>query len=141
MPKAQNREQITGIDEMIARLGALPHQVERGLRPAARQGSAAGYKKGLRVLNRFGLDNGTVIGYRRWFSSVAPDGSVHLWLGENPLKRAGDFEETQSGRRRRADLAFPPGAAAAIQAEVLPEIHSAYQAAAEREIKKAIIRG
>ena len=79
-------ERITGIDEMIERLGALPHQVDKALRQAGREASAAGYKKGFKVLAGQGLDQGTVWGYRRWFSEVRPDGTVDLWLGENPLQ-------------------------------------------------------
>ena len=134
-------EQISGIDEMIDRLGALPHQVDRGLRSAGRQASAAGYRKGLRTLAAQGLDQGTVIGYRRWFAAVQSDGTVHLWLGQNPLRRAGDFEDQPSGRRQRANLEFPPGAQRAIQDEVVPEALKVYEGVAEREVLKAVARG
>ena len=134
-------ERITGIDEMIERLGALPHQVDKALQQAGREASAAGYKKGLRVLAAQGLDQGTVIGYSRWFSAVQPDGTVHLWLGQDPLRRVGAFEDTPSGRRQRATVQFPPGAQTAIQAEVTPVVHQVFKASAEREIKKQIVRG
>ena len=134
-------ERFSGVDEMIHRLGALPHQVDRGLRSAGRQAAAAGYRKGLRALATQGLDQGTVIGYRRWFSSVESDGTVDLWLGQNPLRRAGDFEDLPSGRRQRADLEFPAGAPKAIQDEVVPEIEKVYEGVAEREILKAVARG
>ena len=138
---ARATEQITGIDEMIDRLGALPHQVDRGLRSAARQASAAAYRKGFRVLAAQGLDKGTVIGYRRWFSAVQPDGTVHLWMGENDLSHTGDFEDHPTGRRQRATLEFPPGAAQAIQNEAVPEALKVYQGVAEREILKEVARG
>ena len=138
---ARVTEQITGVDEIIDRLGALPHQVDAGLRRSARQASAAGYRRGIRVLAAQGLDQGTVIGYRRWFAAVQPDGTVHLWLGQNALRRAGDFEDLPSGRRQRAALEFPPGAQKAIQDEVVPEILKVYEGVAEREILKAVARG
>ena len=135
-------ERFSGVDEMIQRLGALPQRVDAGLRATARQASAAGYKKGLRALAaQPGLNRGTVIGYRRWFSSVAPNGEVHLWLGRDPLRRAGDFEDLPSGRRQRADLEFPPEAEKAIQDQVVPEIERVYEGVAEREILKAVARG
>ena len=138
---ARMTEQISGVDEIIDRLGALPHQVDAGLRRSARQASAAGYRRGLRVLAAQGLDRGTVIGYSRWFAAVQPGGAVHLWLGQNPLRRAGDFEDQASGRRQRAALEFPAGAQKAIQDEVVPEILKVYEGVAEREILKAVASG
>ena len=138
---AQVTEQISGIDEIIDRLGALPHQVDAGLRRSGRQASAAGYRKGLKVLAAQGLDQGTVIGYSRWFSAVESDGAVKLWLGQNDLRRVGAFEDKPSGRRERADVAFPPGAQKAIQDEVVPEALKVYEGVAEREILKAVASG
>ena len=135
-------ERFSGVDEMIKRLDVLPERVDAGLRATARQASAAGYRKGLRALAGVGLDQGTVIGYQRWFSSVAPDGTVHLWLGRNDLRRAGDFEDDpRSGRRQRANVQFPPEAEKAIQDQVVPEIEKVYEGVAEREILKAVARG
>ena len=138
---AKSFEKLTGVEDMIARLDALPERVDKGLRVAGRRASAAGYKKGIRVLAGHGLNQGTVVGYRRWFTGVEPDGTVNLWLGENPLRRTGDFEASPSGRRQRADVAFPPGVANEITAEVLPVVHQVYEAEAESAIKKAIGRG
>ena len=138
-------ERFSGVDEMIKRLDVLPERVDAGLRATARQASAAGYRKGLRALASVGLDQGTVIGYRRWFTSVAPDGTVHLWLGRNTLDRAGEWVETPPSRRRkrrqRANIEFPPEAEKAIQDQVVPEIEKVYEGVAEREILKAVARG
>ena len=142
-------ENFTGVDEMIKRLDALPRHVDRGLRASARQASAAGYRKGLKVMSEHGLSNGTVLGYRRWFTDVGPDGAVTLWLGRNVLRRAGEWESSppspQSRRsrryRQRADVEFPPAVEAAIQAQVVPEIEKVYEGVAEREILKAVARG
>lgn len=135
-------ERFAGVDEMIKRLDALPERVDAGLRATARQASAAGYRKGLKALAGTGLDQGTVIGYRRWFTAVQPDGTVLLWLGRNMLRRAGDFEDDpRSGRRQRANVQFPPEAEKAIQDQVVPEIEKVYEGVAEREILKAVARG
>ena len=147
-------ERFSGVDEMIKRLDVLPERVDAGLRATARQASAAGYRKGLKALAGVGLDPGTVIGYRRWFTSVAPDGTVHLWLGRNMLRRAGDFEDAEwkpdmpfatgpvlPGRRQRANVQFPAEAEKAIQDQVVPEIEKVYEGVAEREILKAVARG
>ena len=139
--KSEVFEQIPGIDDMIKRLGALPNQADRALRQAGKEASAAGYREGKKVLASHGLSEGTVVGYRRWFSTVGPDGMVHLWLGENPLRRAGDFVDMPSGRRRRGDVEFPPGAADDIQRRVTPLVHEVFQNTAEREIPKQIARG